>query len=48
MIGRLLMRHVLAADPDTTLGWNQPNDVLYQIDPQQRTRTAIRVLASQD
>jgi hypothetical protein len=41
------MRHILAADPGTALGWNQPNDVLYLIDPQQQTRTAIRVLTSQ-
>lgn len=43
MIGRLLMRHILAARTATALGWQQPNDVLYQIDPQQQTRIAIHI-----
>jgi broad specificity phosphatase PhoE len=38
MLGRLLMRHILAADPTAALGWNQPNDVLHQIGPRQQTR----------
>lgn len=43
MIGRMLMRNLLAAPVSTALGWKQPNDVIYQIDPEQRTRTAITV-----
>jgi probable phosphoglycerate mutase len=42
MLGRMLMRRLLGVDPATALGWSQPNDVVYQIDPRRRTRTAVR------
>jgi broad specificity phosphatase PhoE len=45
MIGRMLMRNLLAVPAATALGWKQPNDVIYQIDPEQRTRTAICISA---
>jgi broad specificity phosphatase PhoE len=43
MIGRMLIRHLLAASPATALSWSHPHDVLYQIDPRQQACTAIRV-----
>jgi len=42
MLGRMLMRRLLGVDPATALGWSQPNDVVYQIDPRRRIRTAVR------
>jgi broad specificity phosphatase PhoE len=43
MIGRMLMRHLLAASPATALSWKQPHDVLYQIDPRRRARIPVYV-----
>jgi probable phosphoglycerate mutase len=42
MLGRMLMRRLLGADPATALAWSQPHDVAYQIDPRRRARSAIR------
>lgn len=39
------MAGLLAVPVATALGWKQPNDVIYQIDPEQRTRTAICISA---
>jgi broad specificity phosphatase PhoE len=43
MIGRMLMRHLVATTPAVALEWSHPQEVLYKIDPVQRTRTSIRV-----
>jgi broad specificity phosphatase PhoE len=32
MIGRMLRRHLVGADPVTALSWNQPHGVVYRID----------------
>ena len=32
MIGRMVRRQLLNADPMKALGWNQPHDVVYHID----------------
>jgi len=32
MIGRMLLRNLLAADPVTALAWNQPQGVIYRVD----------------
>jgi hypothetical protein len=42
MLGRMLMRRLLGADPATALGWGQSHDVVYRIDPRRRARTAVR------
>ena len=43
MIGRMLLRHLLGADPTTALGWSQPHDVIYRIDLGSRAVAEIRV-----
>jgi broad specificity phosphatase PhoE len=42
MIGRMLRRHLLAADPLTALAWRQPHDVIYRIDLIPRRVTELR------
>lgn len=42
MLGRMLMRRLLGADPAIALSWSQPHDVVYRIDPRRRIRTAVR------
>lgn len=46
MIGRMLLRHLLGADPMTALGWRHPHDVLYQVAVGDRTVTELRVGSS--
>ncbi len=41
MIGRMLLRTLLAADPTTVLATSQPHDVVYQVDA--RVREWIRI-----
>jgi probable phosphoglycerate mutase len=43
MIGRMLLRHLLGADPMTALGWNQPHDVIYRVDMGTRVVAEVRV-----
>jgi len=43
MIGRMLIRNLLAATADAALGWQHPHDVIYKIDPRKRNRAAIQL-----
>lgn len=42
MIGRMLRRHLVGADPVTALSWNQPHDVVYRIDVNTRDLVEFR------
>ena len=46
MIGRMLMRNLVAATPAAALEWKHPHDVIYKIEPEQRTRTTIHVVTA--
>ncbi len=41
MIGRMLLRRLLGADPATAFTWDQPHDVIYRVDPTRLTFTRI-------
>jgi broad specificity phosphatase PhoE len=43
MIGRMLMRQLLGADPMTALKWQHPHDVIYRVDVARREVTELRV-----
>jgi len=43
MIGRMLLRNLLDADPVTALDWSHPHDVIYQVDIRARARREIRL-----
>jgi broad specificity phosphatase PhoE len=42
MIGRMLQRHLLGLDPHQALAHTDPNDVIYQIDPNAKARHELR------
>jgi len=46
MIGRMLRRHLVGADPVTALSWNQPHDVVYRIDVNTCELTEFRTKAN--
>jgi broad specificity phosphatase PhoE len=43
MIGRMLLRRLLGADPATALSWRHPHDIVFEVDPVNRTVVALRV-----
>lgn len=43
MVGRVLLRNLLAARPETALGWTHPHDVIYEVDVRTRESCAIQV-----
>jgi probable phosphoglycerate mutase len=43
MIGRMLLRTLLGADPATALAWSHPHDVVYGVDVAGRTLGELRV-----
>jgi len=43
MIGRMLLRRLLGADPATAFTWDQPHDVVFRVDPARLTYTRIAV-----
>lgn len=43
MIGRMLLRRLLGADPATAFTWDQPHDVVYRIDPERRTFSRLKL-----
>ncbi len=46
MIGRMLLRRLLGADPATAFAWDQPHDVVYRVDPVRATFTRLKLAAS--
>jgi broad specificity phosphatase PhoE len=43
MIGRMLLRRLLGADPATAFTWDQPHDVVIRVDPGRLTFTRLKV-----
>jgi broad specificity phosphatase PhoE len=43
MIGRMLLRRLLGADPATAFTWDQPHDVVFRVDPGRLTFTRLKV-----
>jgi broad specificity phosphatase PhoE len=47
MIGRVLLRRLVGADPTTALAWDQPHDIVYRVDPVRLTYTRIKTDAAE-
>ncbi|PZS27106.1 MAG: hypothetical protein DLM59_17060 [Pseudonocardiales bacterium] len=43
MIGRMLLRNLLGADPTAALGWSHPHDMIYRVDVGACTVAEVRV-----
>jgi broad specificity phosphatase PhoE len=43
MIGKMLVRVLLDAEPAIALTWNHPHNTVFRVDPQRRTREELKV-----